>query len=99
MITWEQPFELYELKSERYAHEESGYASSLVVNFFDLSFVIRTKLLSVADESEPKTHYIIQLKYQSQLFKKERMTRFANNYQTLLEEVVANPDRVIIFPE
>jgi o-succinylbenzoate synthase len=99
MITWEQPFELYELKSERYAHEESGYASSLVVNFFDLSFVIRTKLLSVADESEPKTHYIIQLKYQSQLFKKERMTQFANNYQTLLEEVVANPDRVIIFPE
>jgi len=53
----------------------------------------------VADESEPKTHYIIQLKYQSQLFKKERMTQFANNYQTLLEEVVANPDRVIIFPE
>ena len=97
MITWEQSFELYEIKSERHAHEESGYASSLVVNFFDLSFVIRTKLLSVADESEPKTHYMIQLKYQSQLFKKERVAEFLTDYQTLLEEVVANPDMVIVF--
>ncbi|OBQ05863.1 MAG: hypothetical protein AN482_15665 [Anabaena sp. LE011-02] len=93
MITWEQPFELYEIKSERHAHEESGYASSLVVNFFDLSFVIRTRLLPVADESEPKTHYMIQLKYQSQLFKRERINQFLADYQDLLQEVVANPDQ------
>ena len=98
MITWEQPFELYEIKSERHAHEQSAYASSLVVNFFDLSFVIRTRLLPVADESEPKTHYMIQLKYQSQLFKKERVAEFLTDYQTLLEDVVANPDMVIVFP-
>ena len=98
MITWEQPFELYEIKSERHAHEQSAYASSLVVNFFDLSFVIRTRLLPVVDESEPKTHYMIQLKYQSQLFKKERVAEFLTDYQTLLEEVVANPDMVIVFP-
>ena len=99
MITWEQPFELYELKSERYAHEESGYASSMVVNFFDLSFVIRTKLLPVADESEPKTHYMIQLKYQSQLFKKERINQFLADYQALIQQVVAHPDMAIVFPE
>jgi non-ribosomal peptide synthetase component F len=93
MITWEQRFELYEIKSERHAHEESGYASSLVVNFFDLSFVIRTRLLPVADESEPKTHYMIQLKYQSQLFKRERINQFLADYQDLLQEVVANPDQ------
>jgi hypothetical protein len=68
-----------------------------VVNFFDLSFVIRTKLLSV-DESEPKTYYMIQLKYQSKLFKKERINQFLADYQDLLQEVVANSDMAIVFP-
>ncbi len=95
MITWEHPLELYELKSERHAHEQSAYASSMVVNFFDLSFVIRTKLLPVTDESEPKTHYMIQLKYQSQLFKKERINQFLADYQELIQQVVADPDMAI----
>jgi len=92
MITWEQSFELYELKSERHVHEESGYASSLVVNLFDLSFVIRANKVSLANNFEQKTRYVIQLKYQSQLFKKETISQFLTDYQALLEEVVASPD-------
>ncbi|QSV67338.1 MAG: o-succinylbenzoate synthase [Aphanizomenon flos-aquae DEX188] len=97
MITWEQPFELYELKSEQRAHEQYISTAPMGVNFFDLSFVIRTKLLSV-DESEPKTYYMIQLKYQSQLFKKERINQFLADYQDLLQEVVVNSDMAIVFP-
>jgi len=92
MITWEQTFELYELNSERYVHEESGYASSEVVNFFDLSFVIRAQKLSLSERSEPRTGYSIQLKYQSQLFSREQVSRLLADYQALLEDVIANPD-------
>jgi hypothetical protein len=92
MITWEQTFELYELNSERFVHEESGYASSEVVNFFDLSFVIRAQKLSLSERSEPRTGYSIQLKYQSQLFSREQVSRLLADYQALLEDVIANPD-------
>jgi len=99
MITWEHPLELYELKSEPRAHEQYVYTAPVGVNFFDLSFVIRTKLLPMTDESEPKTHYMIQLKYQSQLFKKERINQFLADYQALIQQVVADPDTTIVFPE
>lgn len=92
MISWEHRLELYGLKSERYAHEESAYASSLVVNFFDLSFVIRTRLLPKENESQNQTHYVIQLKYQTELFNREFIRQFLADYQVLLEQVVANPD-------
>jgi hypothetical protein len=41
---------------------------------------------------------MIQLKYQSQLFKKERINQFLADYQDLLQEVVVNSDMAIVFP-